>query len=73
MTVLPTYARRAIAIATYKALQAALKVALRTIPRDHHAGSQFLHKALAIAYRAPSRAFSSATLPVELPVSTIVM
>jgi hypothetical protein len=43
--VLPTSARRVIATATSKALQAALKV----IPRNHHAGSQFLHKVLATA------------------------
>src|ERR1700730_19116601 len=71
--VLPTYARRAIAIATSKALQAALKVALRTVPRSHHAGSQFLHKALAMASGAAGGAFGLATLPVELPVSTIIM
>jgi hypothetical protein len=71
--VLPTYARRAIAIATSKALQAALKVALRTMPRSHHAGSQFLHKALAMASGAAGGAFGLATLPVELPVSTIIM
>src|SRR4029077_7536403 len=71
--VLPTYARRAIAIATSKALQAALKVALRTMPRSHHAGSQFLHKALAMASGAAGGAFGLATLPIELPVSTIIM
>ena len=69
--VLPTYARRAIVIATSKALQAALKVALRTMP--HHAGSQFLHKALAMASGAAGGAFGLATLPVELPVSTMIM
>jgi hypothetical protein len=36
--VLPTSARRVIATATSKALQAALKVALRTLPRGRHAG-----------------------------------
>src|ERR1700730_7557585 len=71
--VLPTYARRAIAIATSKALQAALKVALRTVPRSHHAGSQFLHKYLAMASGAAGGTFGLATLPLELPVSTIIM
>jgi len=52
---LPTSARSVIATATSKALQAALKVALRTMPRGHHAGSQFLHKALAIASGAGLR------------------
>ena len=70
---LPTSARRVIATATSKALQAALKVALRTMPRSHHAGSQFLHKALAMASGAAGGAFGLATLPVELPVSTTIM
>ena len=70
---LPTSARRAIATATSKALQAALKVALRTMPRTDHAGSGLLHKALATASGAAGGAFGLATLPVELPVSTIVM
>ena len=37
------------------------------------AGSQFLHKALATASGAAGGAFGLATLPVELPVSTIIM
>src|SRR6516162_5474347 len=44
---LPTSARRVIVTATSKALQAALKVALRTMPWTDHAGSGLLHKALA--------------------------
>jgi len=68
--VLPT---SVIATATSKALQAALKVALRTMPRSHHAGSQFLHKALAMASGAAGGAFGLATLPVERPVSTTIM
>ena len=39
---LPTSARQAIATATSKALQAALKMALRTMPRTDHAGSGLL-------------------------------
>ena len=70
---LPTSARRVIATATSKALQAALKVALRTMPRTDHAGSGLLHKALATASGAAGGAFGLATLPVELPVSTIIM
>ena len=66
--VLPTSARRVIATATSKALQAALKVALRTMPRSHHAGSQFFHKVLATASGAAGGAFGLATLPVELPL-----
>jgi hypothetical protein len=70
---LPASARQAIATATSKALQAALKMALRTMPRTDHAGSGLLHKALATASGAAGGAFGLATLPVELPVSTIIM
>jgi len=51
----------------------ALKVALRTIQRTPHAGSQLLHKASATASGAAGGAFGLVTLPIELPVSTIIM
>src|SRR5580700_8151694 len=70
---LPAAAARAIAIATAKGLEAALKVALQTMQRTPHAGSQLLHKALATASGAAGGAFGVATLPIELPVSTIIM
>jgi hypothetical protein len=70
---LPAAASRAIATATAKGLEAALKVALRTMQRSPHAGSQLLHKALATASGAAGGAFGVATLPIELPVSTIIM
>jgi hypothetical protein len=66
---LPPSARHVIAAVTSRAL----KAALRTMPRGHHAGSQFLHRALAAASGAAGGAFGLATLPVELPVSTIIM
>ena len=71
--VLPASAKHAIATATSKALELALKVALRTMQRTPHAGSQLLHKALATASGAAGGAFGLATLPIELPVSTIIM
>jgi hypothetical protein len=70
---LPAAASRAIAIATAKGLEAALKVALRTMQRTPHAGSKLLHTALATASGAAGGAFGLATLPIELPVSTIIM
>jgi hypothetical protein len=70
---LPAAASRAIATATAKGLEAALKVALQTMQRAPHAGSQLLHKALATASGAAGGAFGLATLPIELPVSTIIM
>ena len=70
---LPAAASRAIATATAKGLEAALKVALRTMQRTPHAGSQLLHKALVTASGAAGGAFGLATLPIELPGSTIIM
>ena len=70
--VLPASASHAIATATSKGLEAALKVALR-MQHTPHAGSQLLHKALATASGAAGGAFGLATLPIELPVSTIIM
>src|SRR6202166_510285 len=70
---LPAAASRAIATATAKGLEAALKVALQTMQRTPHAGSQLLHKALATASGAAGGAFGLAALPIELPVSTIIM
>jgi hypothetical protein len=71
--VLPAYASHAIATATSKGLEAALKVALWTMQRTPHAGSELLHKALVTASGAAGGAFGLATLPIELPVSTIIM
>ena len=71
--VLPASASHAIATATSRGLEAALKVALRTMQRTPHAGSELLHKALATASGAAGGAFGLATLPIELPVSTIII
>ncbi len=70
---LPASASEAISVAATKGLEVALKVALRTMQRNPHAGSQLLHKALATASGAAGGAFGLAALPVELPVSTIIM
>src|SRR6202049_4552525 len=70
---LPESASQAIAAATAKGLQAALKVALLTIRRSPAGGSQLLHKYLARASGAAAGTFGLATLPLELPVSTIIM
>jgi len=70
---LPASASNAIATATSKALELALKVALRTMQRIPHPGSPLLHKALATASGATGGAFGLAALPIELPVSTIIM
>jgi hypothetical protein len=70
---LPFGASQIVSAAVQKGLEAALKVALATL-RDRPAeGSNLLHKSLAIASGAIGGALGTATLPVELPVSTIVM
>ena len=70
---LPTSASNAISTATNKALGMALQVALKTMRRDSSAGSQLLHRALVTASGAAGGAFGLAALPIELPVSTIIM
>src|ERR1700688_2305359 len=70
---LPSFASQAIASATSKGLEAALKVALRTLPKAPRTGSQFFHRALATASGAAGGTFGLAALPIELPVSTVIM
>jgi hypothetical protein len=70
---LPSFASKAIASATSVGLEAALKVALRTLPRSPRTGSELLHRALAMASGAAGGTFGLAALPVELPVSTMIM
>lgn len=70
---LPASASRAITTATSKGLELALKVALRTMQRNPQAETQLLHKALAMASGAAGGAFGLVMLPIELPVSTIIM
>src|SRR5215831_1164729 len=70
---LPPFAASAIATATSKALEAAMHVAVRTLQREPHAGSRGLHKILATASGAAGGAFGLTTLPIELPISTIII
>jgi hypothetical protein len=70
---LPSFASKAIASATSMGLEAALKVALRTLPRSPRTGSELLHRALATASGTAGGTFGLAALSVELPVSTVIM
>jgi len=70
---LPSFASKAIASATSKGLEAALKVALRTLPRSPRTGSQLLHPALATASGAARRHVWTSGASIELPVSTVIM
>jgi hypothetical protein len=69
---LPAGATQAIAAATTKALDAALAVALRSI-RNKPGGSRLLHKVMATASGAVGGSVGLMALPVELPISTIIM
>ncbi len=70
---LPAGASQAIATATTKSLGAALKVALLTIRSGSQESSQMLHRALVVASGAAGGAFGILSLPLELPVSTIII
>jgi EcsC protein family len=70
---LPASASTAIATATTKGLELALSAALRTIKNKGRSPSLRVHKALAFASGAAGGAFGLGALPVELPVSTVIM
>jgi hypothetical protein len=70
---LPDGASKAIAAATTQGLNAALKVALRTMENRPEAASRLLHKALATASGAIGGSLGLVTAPLELPISTIIM
>jgi hypothetical protein len=70
---LPASASQIITTATSRGLELALKAALRTMRGAPHARSNLLHKTLATASGAAGGAFGLAALPVELPVSTVIM
>ena len=70
---LPETASKAVATATTKALDAALSAALRTMKNEPKAASSLLHKALAATSGAVGGSFGLAALPIELPISTIIM
>lgn len=70
---LPAGAAQAIAAATTKGLNAALAVALRSIRDEPRPGSRLFHKVMATASGAVGGSVGLAALPVELPVSTIIM
>src|SRR5260370_14909148 len=70
---LPEAASNAIGAATTKTLEAALLVALRTMEKESTAASCLLHKALVAASGAVGGGLGLAALPIELPISTIIM
>jgi hypothetical protein len=70
---LPETASKAVTAATTKGLNAALAVALRTMRNEPKAASGLLHKALVATSGAVGGSFGLAVLPIELPISTIIM
>ena len=70
---LPETASKAIAMATTQALNTALRVALRTMQNEPKAASGYLHKALAATSGAVGGSFGLVALPIELPISTVIM
>jgi len=70
---LPVGASDAITAAATKGLNAALTVALHTIRNEPQTGSRLLHKALAATSGAVGGSFGLVALPLELPISTIIM
>jgi hypothetical protein len=71
---IPAQAREMVARATEQALQAALRVAIRTIDvKSRASAARGAHKALAAASGAVGGAFGLAALPVELSISTTIM
>jgi len=70
---LPLPASQAVTAATYKALEIAMRTALQTIHHAPRPVSERFHKALATASGAVGGALGLAALPIELPVSTIIM
>jgi hypothetical protein len=70
---LPAQASEAIAGAAAKGLNAALRVALRTMHGQAGGDSPLLHRSLATMSGAVGGGFGVVALPLELPVSTIIM
>ena len=71
---LPETASRAVAAATTRALDAALSVAFRTMTNQPKPASSLLHRALAATSGAVGGSFGLAgLLPIELPISTVIM
>jgi hypothetical protein len=70
---LPASATTAITSAATRALNAAVAVALRSLRNAPQPASPFLHKAAVAASGAVGGGFGLAALPVELPISTVIM
>jgi hypothetical protein len=72
-SLLPARARSLTERATQTALKTALRLALRSLAPAPRPASLRLHKSLAAASGAAGGAFGLAALPLELPVSTVLI
>jgi hypothetical protein len=70
---LPDRVRDVARKATAKALAAAMQTTLKSLQPTARDPSQRLHQALAIASGAAGGAFGFVSLPVELPISTVIL
>jgi hypothetical protein len=70
---LPKGAADAVNVATRKALEAALSLAVSSMDERPRVASNWTHKGLVMASGAAGGAFGLAALAVELPVSTTIM
>jgi hypothetical protein len=59
--------------ATTKALETAMQTALKSLDHDAREASARLHQAMAVASGAAGGAFGLISLPVELPLSTLIL
>ena len=70
---LPNHVRDMARQATTKALSAAMNTSLKSLGRGEQAASPRLHQALAVTSGAAGGAFGLMSLPVELPISTLIL
>lgn len=70
---IPSRVRAIAAKATARALRSAMQAALRSLGKETATSSPGLHRALATATGAAGGAFGLASLPLELPISTVIL
>ena len=71
--ILPERLRDVARKATTSALSAAMKASLKSLQHEKQAPSPRLHQALAVASGAAGGAFGLVSLPLELPISTVIL
>jgi len=72
-SIVPPVASRLIASSSTKAIEAAVVVARKTLTESPSRRSRLFHNVLSTASGAAGGAFGLAALPVEIPISTVLM